>query len=340
MKRPLVLCAVIAAVLASETPSDAQPKTKVTVTVAGETKFEIKRHIHCMAFSPDGKTLAVAEENVHLYDVSGETPKEIAVLKSRVGFGIRSIIFSPDGKKIAFGGADHTVRVWDVATTTELAHMKEHKGDVRSVAFSPDGKFLATGSNDKTIILWNVPEDGKLTENTVIKADDKFGSPVCSVVFAKQGKAQLLVSAGNNGIVRVFSVDKGAKQTSGLKFKGGFGDATVVSSPDSKMWALSDHKQVHMFTATGAAAGTVEGHKEVVSDLAFSADGKLLATVGRDGTLNVWGLGSNKPLVTKDRPGQFTSVTWAPAASGATEMSVAASLQDGTVWIVKLAYSK
>ncbi len=340
MKRYLVLGAVLAAVMASESTAGAQPK-QVTVKLVSDTKFEIKRHVHAMAFSPDGKTLAVAEDNVHLYDVSGETPKEIAVLKARVGFGIRSIAFFPDGKKVAFGGADESVRVWDIESQKEVFISKDHRGDVRCLAFSPDGKLLASGSNDKTIFLWNVAVDGKLSENTVIKADDKFGSAVCSVVFAQKGKS--LVTGGSNGIIRVFTIDpnKGAKQAGGFKStKGGSSDVNVVSSADSKLWAITDHKQINLINSAGAGLALFEGHKENVSDVGFSPDAKLLASVGRDGTLHVWNIATKKPQVTKERPGRYTCVAWAPAAEGATDMTLAAGLDDGNVWLLKLSYSK
>ena len=64
--------------------------------------------------------------------------------------------FSPDGKTLASGSEDRTVKLWDVASGKNTATVKEHTGSVFSVAFSPDGKMLASASQDETIKLWRV----------------------------------------------------------------------------------------------------------------------------------------------------------------------------------------
>jgi len=75
--------------------------------------------------------------------------------------GVLSVRFSPDGKKLASGGADETVRVWDVASGKELKKLEGHKGQVWTVAFSWDGKYLLSGGTDEQIIAWNV-ETGEI----------------------------------------------------------------------------------------------------------------------------------------------------------------------------------
>lgn len=317
--------------------ASAQPKKKApTLEIVEETKFNIKRHILVTAFSPDGKTLALGSEDVYLYDVSGDTPKEIGVLKSRVGFGIRSMVFSPDGKLLAFGGGDHSVRIWDLEEKKEVFQGKEHRACVRSVAVSPDGKLVATGSDDKTVILWDVGSGGKLSERSVIKAEDKLGDAVKSVVFMQKAKQLLLVTGSSNGTFRVYVVGATVKQGGGFKTKNGFGDVTMRSSANGQLWVITDHKAIHMLNSSGTGLGTLEGHKENVADAAFSPDAKYLASVGRDGTLLVWGVAARVPRITKERPGKFTSVAWAPAAEGSTDLRLAAALEDGTVWVMKL----
>ncbi len=69
---------------------------------------------------------------------------------------VKSVSFSSDGKTIASGSGDHTIRLWDVGTGKNLHILTRHKNSVVSVSFSPDGQTLGSGSFDKTIRLWRV----------------------------------------------------------------------------------------------------------------------------------------------------------------------------------------
>ena len=65
-----------------------------------------------------------------------------------------SVCFSPDGKQVASGSADRTVRLWDVETGACIRTLEGHGRGVYSVGFRPDGKQLASGSFDRTVRLW------------------------------------------------------------------------------------------------------------------------------------------------------------------------------------------
>jgi WD40 repeat protein len=66
------------------------------------------------------------------------------------------VAFSPDGRLLASGSDDHTVKLWDVETGQEVRTLRGHTDWVWSVAFSPDGRLLASGSGTSTVKLWDV----------------------------------------------------------------------------------------------------------------------------------------------------------------------------------------
>ena len=70
--------------------------------------------------------------------------------------GVDSVSFSPDGRLLATGGRDNTVKIWDSATGQALQSLEGHQKPVLTVAFSPDGRWLASGSGDNSVRLWGI----------------------------------------------------------------------------------------------------------------------------------------------------------------------------------------
>ena len=117
-----------------------------------------------MAFSPDGKTLAASaagnSENYYLSPCEAtlwdlESDKKQASFTGNK-YGISDVAISPDGRLIATGGHDSTVRLWDIATQKPIATLKEHWFAIMCIAFSPDGRFLASGSGDRTVCVYEL----------------------------------------------------------------------------------------------------------------------------------------------------------------------------------------
>src|SRR5438132_4010712 len=69
---------------------------------------------------------------------------------------VRSVAFSPDGKILASGSIDNTVKLWELKTGREIRSLVGHTGDVSSVAFSSDSKILASASYDHTVKVWDL----------------------------------------------------------------------------------------------------------------------------------------------------------------------------------------
>src|SRR5436853_191312 len=88
--------------------------------------------------------------------LSAQEPKLRDTLKGHTTM-VSSVAYSPDGKTLASGSGDKTIKLWDVATGKEQATLKGHTLRVNSVAYSTDGKTLASGSTDQTIKLWDMP---------------------------------------------------------------------------------------------------------------------------------------------------------------------------------------
>ena len=83
--------------------------------------------------------------------------KEPRTLRGHAAWVV-SVAWSPDGKHIASGSHDDTVKVWEVADGKELYTLQGHKNWVRSVAWSPNGRHIASGSLDKTVKVWQLPK--------------------------------------------------------------------------------------------------------------------------------------------------------------------------------------
>jgi WD40 repeat protein len=117
-----------------------------------------------MAFSPDGKTLAVGAGFV----AQGELPRNGEVVLWEVRTQRRrgtlrgqthvphTLAFAPDGNTLATAGHDGTLRFWDLHPSRERLALKGGAGEFHGLAFTPDGKTLATGGAKHAVIFWDV----------------------------------------------------------------------------------------------------------------------------------------------------------------------------------------
>ncbi len=220
---------------------------------------------------------------------------------------VYSVSFNPDGRLLASGGGDNTIKLWDVETGHELKTLQGHSGYVYSVSFSPDGRLLASGSGsgDYTIKLWDV-ETGK--ELQTLRGHTAWVRSVC---FSPDGL--LLASGSDDKTIRLWDVKTGRE----VKTLKGHTDwvRSVCFSPDGRLLASgSRDNTVKLWDVkTGREVKALRGHIAWVSSVSFSPDGLWLASGSGDNTIKLWNVKTGREVKTlKGHTRMVSSVCFSP----------------------------
>jgi WD40 repeat protein/uncharacterized caspase-like protein len=219
---------------------------------------------------------------------------ELVVQSGHVS-NINAVALTPDGKLLASGGNDKSIRLWDTQTGTMLRMLAGHLSDVQSLAFSPDGSKLLSGSFDGTAKLWDVAT-GKNLFTLRSHTGPEFSDSFDSVAYSGDGK--ILVGAGRNNYIMLWDAATG-KELRTLEGHAESINSIALSADGKTLVSASSDKTIKVWDmASGTERLSWSGHKDGARLVAISRDGKRIATggFGYDGTVKLWDAANGKEL--------------------------------------------
>ncbi|WP_299493194.1 NB-ARC domain-containing protein [Acaryochloris sp. IP29b_bin.137] len=250
---------------------------------------EILDEVRAVAFSPDGRYLAIADQDCKVRVWCAQTYQQLWVGHDHQN-AVLSIALSPDSQSLASASADHTIKLWDAETGVCRHTFHDHQSEVCAVAFSPNGQHLASGSKDKTLKLWAV--DSYACQQTLT------GHQQAIFTVAFSADSSMVASGSSDKTIKLWAVEGGTCKHTLLGHEN-WVMAVAFSPRTHHLASCSTDRTIKLWDyPSGELLQTLHGHRNWVNALAFSPDGNQLVSGSGDQTIKLWNLSNGDCLHT------------------------------------------